>query len=279
MANRNNKPCYCGSGKKYKKCCKNKKPRETVVEGSFDNPVTSNNFRLNLKNGRVGFYLDSKANDELSSYIATLRHDKDGGKGHKVISRVYSKGGDIRAFVDTNLLKFNYVVAVDTNEKKIGEDRVCVSVAMVASPSAVPGKVLLTVIKNEGHVIEFWNPVERSERVGWKIAIEVIVGTSAYLNGGTFGVIVDSELDSLNLFNSRELEITPGFTLPERITMIYGSADKKNDSAINKFINLADKTANSVFEDIQLKGFNRSRVSSSDLYTDEFHWVNVKIPV
>ncbi|PIV65499.1 MAG: methionine aminopeptidase, partial [Nitrospirae bacterium CG01_land_8_20_14_3_00_44_22] len=39
----NNDPCSCGSGKKFKKCCRDKKPRERIV--MLESPEPLRGFR------------------------------------------------------------------------------------------------------------------------------------------------------------------------------------------------------------------------------------------
>jgi len=263
-------PCPCGSGRKYKKCCRNKKQRTTVVEGYFSEPTAINNMRFNILDGSVGFFLNDERKP-TSTAISTLSYEGENRK--KILSQIPSEGSGTKAYVDANLPQYDNIVAIDTNYKSIGKEQVCVVAAVAASPSMHPGKVRLRVTKCLA--IEFWNPITLPERIGWRLAMGAIMDTEEYVNGESFGVIVDSELGNISSFNKRESEILHQFNLPDRMTMIYGSSDKKTDSAINGLMHLTDKTSNAIHKQISSNGYCKSGESISNYFTDERHWDNV----
>jgi len=226
--------------------------------------------RFNLVDGSVGLYLDETQRTTLSA-ISTLSYNRE--KGPKVLSQISSEGINTRAYVDANLPQFKNIIAIDTNYKSVGADKVCVVAAIVTTPSMHLGKVRLKATKCLA--IEFWNPLALPERIGWRLVMDAISDTEEYKNGGSFGVIVDSELGNINSFNTRELDILPKYRLPDRMTMIYGSSDKKTDSAINRLIHLTDAISKSIHSKIELNNFSRSGDSISNYFTDEYHWENV----
>ncbi|NCO83465.1 MAG: hypothetical protein COZ31_07595 [Nitrospirae bacterium CG_4_10_14_3_um_filter_44_29] len=55
----NNDPCSCGSGKKFKKCCRDKKPRERIV--MLESPEPLRGFRYDKdKMEFMGLTLDGR---------------------------------------------------------------------------------------------------------------------------------------------------------------------------------------------------------------------------
>lgn len=56
-------------------------------------------------------------------------------------------------------------------------------------------------------------------------------------------IIVDSDLDKLPLYNSRELPIIDGYYLSERFSLVYASADGGSEYFPNKLIRICDKQA------------------------------------
>ncbi len=58
--NNRNKRCDCGSGKKFKKCCMNKKPRTTQITVEFSEPTTINKVIVNAVTGELNAFFNGE---------------------------------------------------------------------------------------------------------------------------------------------------------------------------------------------------------------------------
>ena len=108
-----NNPCPCGSGKKFKKCCLHKKPREqTVMVGS---PERLRGFYYDKdKMEFMGVTLDGRL-IELDVTFSQTHYIGQSGK-EKVISRVQDKVIPHEADLMRHLSSsFDLIIAVDTN--------------------------------------------------------------------------------------------------------------------------------------------------------------------
>lgn len=268
----NNQLCPCGSKKKYKRCCRDKKTRDIVVEGSFNQPMIADSFAFRPSGGRVGIFFNGR--EQIPDRVASLiTYDR--SKGRKVLSKMPGISSATMAYVDTGLLQFDKIVSIDTNTKDVDSNRACVVASVMMTPHVKLGGLELRGA--QAIAIEFWNPVYPPERIGWRMIMDAVSETNEYICGKRYGIIVDSELGRMDAFNSREEEILPGFMLPERMTMIYGSSDSKNDSAVNKMLHMTDKASNAIHSRMAADGYSRSEDNISDSYTDWRQWSDVEL--
>ena len=266
-----NSPCPCNSGRKYKKCCINKKPRITRITGYSDTPMTLNNLRIDPKNGTFELCLENKKVIS-QTVVSEINYERE-KKEPKVVSRVSVDPERIVAGIHRNLIAYKHVVAIDTNDRDTEHGVVCVMASVYAATSTAEYKIRLTVMQHQ--LFEFWNPSISPEKIGWVFAMLGIMERQEYKNGEKFAVIVDSDLDNINRYNRREIEIIENFVLPDNIVLMYGSSDHRNDSVINGLIFLADKFSNEVHEKISANYYLKSGDYVSPLFSDGRHWDGV----
>lgn len=245
-----------------------------MVEGSFDKLTTSDCFTFDVRDGRFRIFNNGQEQTPDKA-VSMLSYDRE--KGPKILSKMPKVGNVTRAYVDAGLLQFDKIVSIDTNSKAFESDTVCVMATVMMTPSKILGNVVLKDPRTIA--IEFWNPTDLPERVGWLLAMQAILDTEEYASGARFGVIIDSDLGNLENYNAREMEIVPGFVLPDQMTLIYGSADNKNDTAINKMINMTDRASNSVHRRIAAAGYVRSGDTYSTFFTDWRQWSDIELSV
>jgi len=240
--NQRNMECYCGSGKKQKKCCQNKKPREANVLVDMGKKVIINKLRLD-SNGQVSFLKDDT--DEIPQKAKLiLSHPKDNNKGTKQIFNVPQIPTDIRLDLSSILL-YDYVFFIDTNttKDKVDPDNFLSCTAMQAYK--IKDQDLIGI--DEKSKIFFHTEKLLAE----KIAIIELLKILEDVNGVKMSIttkvmiITDHDLGNIEKYNSRELPLleNPKVYLPPNITLAYASADKKNDSFLNVIINQCDQTA------------------------------------
>lgn len=272
-----NEPCPCGSGKKHKKCClNNKKERTTSINAKFDEPTALNKIVFHPKCGRVEFYEDGqrKIPAQAKSNISYPR-----AKGPKILTEVQGDPADIIGIPNMNLTRFQHIIAIDTNTKTTPMGIACVMGAIHAKPFLCKHKLQVASANCGRAAFEFWNPTDAPEKIGWKIAMDSIVEQPTYKAGKEYGFIVDSELGKIESYNSRMEPIIGDFHLPPRITMMYGSSDKKNDSILNGMISLADSVSNIIHEEMAATNFEKSGDSDCPYFTDGRQWNNVPIDI
>jgi hypothetical protein len=185
-------------------------------------------------------------------------------KGPKVVRQVENPPG-AAIYLSTSSVSYDRYMAVDTSYKKFGENYMCVAAALCSDHSfrhtKATDEVSLRVYPRECFLSRRGiNP----ERYGWKIMIEALIKTREFDPNLSYGVIVDSDLDSLPKINSRETSILDDFVLPANISMIYASADSA-ETFLNKLIKETDRIAKrSLKTALEWYGGDESYVLESD---------------
>ncbi|MGB3224809.1 MAG: SEC-C domain-containing protein [Desulforhopalus sp.] len=238
--NNRNKTCPCGSGKKFKKCCINKKQRTLSVSMDMETPVTLDGVEINTKTGNIRLLRNGQAIEPKSAQ-AEVTYKRE--KGNKVLSRSPLRPNLMFVNTDQALTGFDAIFAVDTNTKIIEEEKV--SITGIVWGQAIPGQSLsqIAIGYSTIQLIEFRCPTQNPEKIGWVEAIQLIRGSQGYSDSLSVALIVDSDLGAHDAINRGEEELVPGVSLPDNFTIFYGSSDSKNDSIANRMIELADKEA------------------------------------
>ncbi len=237
-----NKPCSCGSGKKYKKCCLNKrKPRTTHVTVDMGRPTAVNGLFVDPKSGLVKFLHDGKEVTPVSSRIETGYERK---KGLKILNRAPLPNDELVASPDIALDNYHILLAIDTNTETIRNNKVSVS----GIASAKPIKILSqTVFKITGvNAIAFWNIKGKPENIAWGQTIRDLMLSPNYKPEIKIGLIVDSDLGNIPKYNSGELPIFSFIHLPKNMQLIYASSDSGKEFIGNRLLSLADKEAKKI---------------------------------
>ena len=112
-----NDPCPCGSGKKFKKCCLGKKPREQIVMLGSPGPRRGVHYDKD-KMEFMGLTTDGRLIKPEVTFSQTHYTGQSGKE--KVITRIQDKvipnEGDLLKYLSSS---FDLVIAVDTNTKLI----------------------------------------------------------------------------------------------------------------------------------------------------------------
>ncbi|MDD2656521.1 MAG: SEC-C domain-containing protein [Patescibacteria group bacterium] len=239
-----NKPCFCGSGKKFKKCHLNKKPREIILQADMGKSVIIN--RLKLQNNEITLMNN---NDELtptySKLIKTIY--KDDNKGKKIIFQIPQLFKDLKIDLSfLNKIDNTYIIDTNTYNEKINGQYLSVSVAAIYDKKL---KYIDVMTKTFNHTEKIM-----AEKIGIKNLIDLIESRNHITKSKkNILIITDHDLDKLDQYNSRELplfEKPEKFYIPSYIKLGYASADKKNDSEINRILNECDKLASKTIKEI-----------------------------
>lgn len=248
-----NNPCPCGSGKKYKKCCLNeninKKERFDSILFEDEQPVKLTEIKK-LSDGTLKMFSD---NEEIKPKNTSLvkSYKRDSGKD-KILNQIKMKDAKFTVNQLELLKGFDIIFAVDTNTKDINNSKISVVSAQcceIKSNDTQTGNFQfysfgLCCIKNI--------PDNRAEKFGIKIIINQIQSNPKYKSSMKVALISDHDLDKINKYNNNELPIFGDFYLPDNFTLLYASADKKNEgSLLNILISNCDTEANKFFEEVK----------------------------
>lgn len=234
-----NRPCPCGSGKKYKRCCLLKKNRTTTVRWRFSGPPWPNHARI-YPDGRIGLYRDHEALVPTDTSMLTWYGR---AKKRKVVNDLAMEP-HARATINLNDLLVGYttLIAIDTNTRVIRHERVSIA------------GVVMTNIQRRGnrgfallrrHAYSFRSlPAGEEELYGWKYLFDLVEADGRYRRQASIGIIVDAHLDRIARFNRREEPILPGRFLPINVTLLYATADAGgSDYAPNRMMKDCDAMA------------------------------------
>ncbi len=236
-------PCPCGSGKKFKKCCMNKKPRQWSINVEFENPATE--LRIgDFSNGNI------QAFDNDGVPVKPAKVDYEVGykreKKKKVINKIELDSTRFAVNPDETLQKFDLVYAIDTNTRTASSKLLSVTGVVLCKIDHVADGVL-DVWYKPFHALEFWNIKDHPENVAWMKVIQFITQDPAYNPNNKIGLIVDSDLGNLPAYNARSMPIYPNFYLPENFELIYASAEVgKGEFFLNHLISMSEDMAKSL---------------------------------
>lgn len=250
----NNDSCSCGSGKKYKKCCRDKKPRQhTVIVGS---PVPLKGFHYDRDTMTIdaGIAHDGQLIKPAVIFSETNYIGQSGKE--KILSRIHDKVIPNLTDLFIHLSLFDMIIAVDTNTKKIGTDTLSVSgiVRCRVQPTERPSSYYVDFLSHG--VFLFRNcPQELSpEKFGWLIIIKEINGEQCN-DKKKYCLVSDHDLDNHNQYNSRKLPIFRNTYLSSNVALMYGRGDSSKENILNNLILRCDKEASHVLNEFEKKGF------------------------
>lgn len=272
--NASNKKCRCGSGKKSKNCCANKKVRSHVV--TIKPGALVDQLAINSLTGEIRlFYKGVAVTPECATSAITYPREK----SPKIISKTDASLTNIRPIPDAILSNYDRIFAIDTNRKYIPDVEMYLSVTGI-----VAGKSHQSYFRNEAsisygviHAIEFWDKNEtlKFERIGWYETIKRIQKAKEITEAHKIGIIVDSYLDDLPNINNRTQPIINDFYLPHNFHLMYANSDKKNSSIMNKMIAASDKHATEIMNNIIQKWPIGNMIEpSGEPYKYIRHWKN-----
>lgn len=161
-----NDPCRCGSGRKYKHCCRDRKPLTLTVDASTNGDPDG--VVLNLATREFSFHKNGNAMP-LTGCKLIISYERDNpSKGEKVISRLSSVGPTVSYDPAKLLGGFTYLFAVDTNTRRAGDRTICAAsvVFAITSPRGVTPSTTGGLRLHYCQTFEFWNPTGDAEKAG-----------------------------------------------------------------------------------------------------------------
>jgi hypothetical protein len=236
-----NQLCACGSGKKMKKCCGDKKPRYESIVMNMKEPIALTSYQI-TSNGDLKLFSDgqemlpNKANFNISI-------DRPNKKTKQTV-RIFQEPTNLQTNFYNLLNDTDLIYAVDTNTSNLLMNDSYLSVGVALEYKNNNNSEL--ELQNS-FVIQF-NHQEKfiAEKLGIVELIKKIIADKDLENNWLKILLVtDHDLGNLDRYNSREIPLIDGteLYLPNNFTLIYASADKKNDSILNNMISHCDQEA------------------------------------
>jgi len=244
--------CPCSSGKKYKKCCINKKPRSQAI--LFELGIVSDIYNIHLQtdsNSNITFFCGDKEITPVNAFHQSFYKGENGKE--KILNQIQLERPNSKADLNSELVNFDFIFAVDTNTKPINGEKLSVCSVIYCEKKTIEKNSADFLIGLCGSICIKGIPDKYEEKFGIKLLIDRLVNHPNYNNTHRIGIITDHDRKNLIKYNDREMPIYENWYLPDNFKLIYASADKskKNDSLPNHLISDCDKEANEVFEEVK----------------------------
>jgi len=247
---RKNDPCPCGSGKKFKNCCFNKKPRIWSVTMDMGKPTVVNGV-IKLPDGT--FELLSAGipviPERVNYEVGYAREKK-----RKLLNNISMDQNRLSANPNLALKKFKFVFALDTNSNCVNDQ--VISVTGVVLCKLKFGRRAMKIQYAPTQCLEFRNIKDfhnNAEKIGWIKCIQLMLQNPTYNPKWKIGIVVDSDLGNLAGYNNRSTPIYSDFYLPPNFELIYASAEVgKREYLVNRLIATSEKMAKFLLTNILL---------------------------
>jgi hypothetical protein len=191
-------------------------------------------------------------------------------KGPKVLNRLVPPTRTLSIDPWLGIAKYKRLFAIDTNCRFVGTERV----ASTAIVEFIPLFSRRSVVISASRSIELRNVTAPfPERVGWLRAIDVLVSEVGFQALDVpIGLIVDSDLGSLEAFNARTLPIFGARRLPINMELVYATSDSGKEHVLNQAIAKADKVASGLFEHLATIGNDAKDFQPAGPADGYSHW-------
>ncbi|MCZ6781617.1 MAG: hypothetical protein O7C73_08250 [Nitrospirae bacterium] len=171
-------------------------------------------------------------------------------KEPKDLNKIPVHGPDIPFMPNKALEPFDRLVAVDTNTRLIRGEQVSVTGVVEGIWNWVADKDGLHRAVRYGtpFCLEFLGIKVDPEQLGWLMVISELMKEPPYQRSKRVGLIVDSGLDKLDVYNTRRCPIYGDALLPRNFTLVYATSDAGREYAANFLLRAADTASNKVLQ-------------------------------
>lgn len=240
------KLCPCGSGKKYKRCCWIKKPRQEYIYATTAGEVSQ--ISLTYDPQTDGFMFETPMVGMFNQTSYTRHADKK----PKILNQTPIRDQELFFSPDKTLIdEFDMLFAIDTNTKPIDNNIISVS-CLILGLKIIDGEKGNDALKwYFPFCLEFMNVNVSAERLALKILIDHIQSEEKLRAMARIGIIVDSDYATIARCNERTVPIILDYYLPKNIHLVYATADGGTEYIANKMIRDADKVAAIILKKIE----------------------------
>ena len=247
----------------------NRKNRKEFITATTKPNTTSLTFDYDPSTDRFIFH---EADPETTK--SNVSYDRASGK-EKILSAIPSR--DISASVNhlSNLKNsVDYLCAIDTNSRIIGDRKVAVSVICQVPgilreyKGSIPFNCLYAYLITG--VADDINP----EVIGWHIFLSRNIISNHFVNGRRLGLVIDSELDKLDSINSKICPYYESYYLPDYVHLIYASSDSGKEYLANRLLSSCDSAAKQILDKIQRDHLKIPKLNNGDKNFSGFCKIN-----
>lgn len=237
-----NKPCPCGSGKKFKKCCINKKERSTIYSCDMGENVTVNieSFKI-LPDNTIHIMADGKPIIPKSLNLSRIydRSHKEPKVLFEIPLDIQNPSNEIYSWFK----RYDYIFAIDTNTDITGQN---ISVCFHAELK----KVSCNKPKTARYESIFYGPTVfkntsklHPEKVALISFIEELTKRLNYKPEMKIAIITDHDLANIPKYNTREVPLIENteIYLPKGFELVYAADKPAKESILNNLIYHLDK--------------------------------------
>jgi len=245
-----NKPCSCGSGKKFKNCCLGKKERKTTLRWNIDSGPWPNHLRF-YPDGKIALYRDDVLITPTTAAIETF-YERPAKR--KLLNRVSVSSPSLSKNLNDALVHFSSLVAIDTNTRVINNCRISASGIVTADIEQEDGGYCLLLRRS---LFEIRGISAYEEQYAWHILFKILANDPRFRDQARIGVIVDANADRIDAMNRREEHVWPGCFVPSNAQLLYATADAGAEYAPNRMIRDCDTLANQLLMHLEVSGLTK----------------------
>jgi hypothetical protein len=230
-----------------------RKQRVLCVTADMGEPVKIDAVSLNAETGEVVYF---RGGTPIRPVSASISSGYERQTKFKTLNWLSLPENRLVANPASVLRGFDLFYAIDTSYKKVNGELIAVT-GIVAGRNAgllAPGATL--VLYKFVCCYELRGVVGNPENVGWMTVIEEVRKNASYDPRLDIGLIVDSNLGSLEQYNSRAKQIYGDFYLPHNMKLLYAS-DSAMDNIMNIMLNFSHKGSKNLLKHIIRTGNNR----------------------
>ena len=232
-----NKPCSCGSGRKFKFCCQGRKPVQHAITFDFGEPKEVKSVTINGM-GQVRL----NTSDGAKPVLVLHERLRARSKGPKTITRIPAHPMDVKIGNTLDALcKYKTMYFIDTNTQDAGGSKISAACIMLCSVE-MPDEGRYVVRYAPACAFEIHNCFEKPENFAISILQSMLQSGPGFQRSDRFAIVNDSDLGNHNSFNAGQLPIYGDIYLSSNIDLVYASADTGND-ILNIIMRKCDKWA------------------------------------
>ena len=266
-----NLPCSCGSGKPFKKCCRDKKPRidraiavskpvgQTFPDGKIPPGLwtithSPQGPRINVAGKDVAM--------EPGFQLQTVYERE--GKRDKVLRQMPVESLEhIRGLQDPGAIlrhatAFHHIFVIDTNTKMVGETArsagvsLSCRIALAEDPNPQPnGRIQMAFHFNLYTIFQYEGlSAGEAEKRAVADLVDSIQKHPSYRPTQRIAIVTDHDLGSHIMINARDKPLWGRGMLPPNFTLVYASADGGKENVLNRAMALCDSTATEVLQKV-----------------------------
>jgi hypothetical protein len=238
-----NKLCACGSERKFKKCCANRKQTNRALVFEFVKPTVLSRYEISA-DGQVRMYDDE--GEAIPSSSWWTRSYPRSSKGEKTIIRVPVPTDATRLQIDDGLGRYKNLFSIDTNTTVLRGTTVsiaCVGFAQAETDSRGGTAMYFEPVG----AFEFHDCVGKPENLAWSILQSMIVSSPDYSIDHRYAIVTDSDLGNHGAYNEQSAPLFGDTFLAANIDLIYASADVTR-GPLNEMIKQCDRVADRLKE-------------------------------